>query len=127
VIKILGAKNLIKITSLMMLLLYVGKVLAITAIGGTIKIESLFFDNDGGVFAAFSPAPSLCQGGARFRMHAKVLPSQANHDELVSGLLTAYTGGITLRYIWVSHLGGTEEPCSNSHYLQLHMIEYSPK
>lgn len=117
----------IKILLFIFVLFGMNTSLALTAIGGTIEVESLFFDSDGGIFAAYSPAPALCLGGSRFRMHAKVLPSQVNHKELTSALLTAYTSGTTLRYIWVSHYGGSEEACSNTHYLQLHMIEYSGK
>lgn len=101
--------------------------LCATAVSGTRKVESLFFGEDGGVFVAFSPAPSMCAGGTRYRMHAKVLKSQGNHKELVSALLAAYMSGAELRYIWVSHFGGEEAPCSVNHYLQLHMMELSPK
>jgi len=65
-------KKLVQILLVVYLFSICSVVFAFTAEGGARKVESLFFDSDGSVFVAFSPAPSLCQGGNRFRMHAKV-------------------------------------------------------
>lgn len=79
------------------------------------------------MFVAFSSAPSMCEGGNRYRMQAKVLANQDNHPQLVSALRAACVSGAELRYIWLSHFGGEIVPCSMNHYLQLHMIELNPK
>jgi len=102
-------------------------VTVLTAEGGTRKIERVFFDSDGDLFVAFNPAPDLCEGGNRYRMHAKVSVKQPNHKQLVSALLVAYTMGTTLKFIWVEHIDNIVAPCSDSHYLRLLMIEYSSK
>jgi len=120
-------KSILKNISFGVALMVSCNVYALTAEGGTRKVERVFFDSDGDVFVAFNPAPDLCEGGDRYRMHAKVSIKQPNHKELVAALLTAYAVGITLKFIWVEHIDNITAPCSDSHYLRLLMIEYSSK
>ena len=91
--------------------------------GGTIKVQSMRF-SPSAVFVRFSPALNACEGGNQYRMHAKFPLTQLNSNELTSALLTAYTSGQTLQYVWVSNEG---ERCSNSRILNLDMIEFTYK
>lgn len=96
---------------------------------GPLKVSSLRVGDDG-VYIQFNPAPSACNGGNQYRMHARVRHSiSKNYDALVSSLLTAYTTGQSLNYIWFNDLPSGVEACSNNggELLELTMIEFSAK
>ena len=95
---------------------------AFTAEGGPFTVSSLRFGPDG-LYVKFNPAPALCGGGDQYRMHARVPSTALNYKELTSALLTAYTAGQQLLYIWVNNEGA----CSNTWILELSMIELQPK
>lgn len=75
----------------------------------------------GGFYVEFSPAPANCNGGDQYRMHAVVETSNPNYKEMVSMLITAYTAGKKVAYIWISGSG-----CSTSSILTLEIIEMEP-
>ncbi|TDF42254.1 hypothetical protein EYS14_05350 [Alteromonadaceae bacterium M269] len=95
--------------------------------GGTFKVSKLRLGGDG-VHVAFSPAPVDCNGGDHYRTHARLSVNTANYEAIYSALLTAYTTGNTLSYIWYNDLPSGVETCSNSGgYLGLTMVEFSSK
>lgn len=96
---------------------------------GPFKVSSLRIASDGGIFVEFSPAPSACNGGAHYRMHARVSNTKDNYNAMVSTLLTAYTTGQQFRYIWYQDLPVGVDSCSNSNgeILDLTVVEFSKK
>ena len=74
-----------------------------------------------GVSVRLDPAPSGCAGGENFRMHALVSATDPNFNALLSGLLTAYTTGERLAWIWYAD-GGS---CNDSEALALTQIEFA--
>lgn len=88
--------------------------------GGLFKIQSLRLAPDG-VYVRFNPAPTACQGGTQYGMHARFLYTQADAKTMTAELLAAYTSRDTLKGIWVSNEG---TPCSvNGQILNLDMFE----
>lgn len=100
-----------------------GLVGADTYQGGTFKVASLRVAPEG-IYVRFSPAPTACEGGDYYRMHALVPNSQSNFTSMTSTLLAAYTAENTLTYLWFS---GEGTPCSSSHFLNLNMVELTDK
>ena len=95
--------------------------------GGQFKVTSLRMAGDG-VYIQFSPAPSACNGGDQYRMHARVQHSvSGNYNTMVSTLLTAYTTGQTFKFIWYSALPAGFTSCGNNEILELIMVEFSNK
>ena len=90
---------------------------------GPLKVQSLRFA-DKNFLVRFNPALSACGGGDFYRMHAMVPHEQENSKELMAALLTAYSSGLSLQWVWFSNEG---EPCSQSHVLNLDAIEFSYK
>ena len=90
---------------------------------GIFKIESMRFET-GSVKVRFNPAPTACQGGNKYRMHAEIPLTQGGSKELVALMLAAYTANMTLSYLWFSNEGS---PCSSTHILNLDMAELSNK
>lgn len=96
---------------------------------GPFKVISLRTGNDG-VYIQFNPAPSACNGGSQYRMHARVRHSVSeNYNGMVSTLLTAFTTDQTLKYIWYSDLPAGVVSCSNNgnEILELKMVEFTNK
>lgn len=115
-----------KLKSLFFLIILLSCPLAVQANtyeAGRFRVQSILVA-DNGLYVRFSPAPVTCQGGERFRMHALVPNTQSNYSALTATLLTAYTTGETFSYIFFS---GEGAPCSNSHALNLDMVELSIK
>jgi len=96
--------------------------------GGDFKITSLRISGEG-VLVRFDPAPSACNGGTLYRMHAIVgRDVSPNYKVLVSALLTAYTAGVHFRYIWYADLPtGTEQCGNNGEILELTYFELENK
>lgn len=76
-----------------------------------------------GVAVRFSPAPKACGGGSQYRMHAVLSKDEVNYQALTSALLTAYTTGQKINYIFIRNAG----TCSNTHALGLYMVEFRNK
>lgn len=96
---------------------------------GPFSITSLRFGDDG-IYMQFSPAPTACNGGSQYRMHARVRHSVSNNYQVLAGvLLTAYTAKQNLRYIWYTDLPSNAEACSSSgpNILELTMLELAEK
>lgn len=90
---------------------------------GSFKVKSMRMGGDA-LYVQFEPAPNYCQGGSQYRMHAKVNKSQANFNELMSLAIVSYTTGASFNYLFLSNEG---QPCSNSHILDIDMLELKPK
>jgi len=96
---------------------------------GPFKVTSLRMA-DNGVYIQFSPAPSACNGGTQYRMHARVRHSVSeNYNAIVSTLLTAFTTDQTFKYIWYSDLPAGVASCSNNgnEILELTIVEFTNK
>jgi len=96
---------------------------------GPFKVTSLRMA-DNGVYIQFSPAPSACNGGDQYRMHARVQHSVSkNYNGMVSTLLTAFTTGQTFKYIWYSDLPTGVVSCGNigNEILELILVEFTNK
>ena len=89
----------------------------------TFKVASLRFE-DGGLKVRFNPAPTACQGGDKYRMHAEVVHGTAGAEAKISMLLAAYISGTTFRTLWFS---GEGTACSNSHILTLDGAELTER
>ena len=105
--------------------------------GGAFKVTSLRV-NGNSILVAFDPAPAGCNGGSQYRMHAKVTNTvsgdpdpvpRPNYNVMVSMLLTAYTTGQTLKYIWYNVLPSGATSCSNNgdEILTLNSFEFTQK
>ena len=86
---------------------------------GTRKVSSLRFDENS-IKISFNPAPTGCNGTDNYRMHAYIDQDAPNKDELVSGLLAAYTAGMEISYIWYNVGGG----CNAGSSLELTAFEF---
>ncbi|WP_316674838.1 hypothetical protein [uncultured Tolumonas sp.] len=93
-----------------------------TAEMGSWSVSSLRFAPEG-LYVQFNPAPASCGGGNQYRMHARVPNTATNYKELISALLTAYTTGQSLNFIFVKNEG----VCSSTSILELYMVEFTPK
>ena len=96
--------------------------------GGNFKIVSLRVSGDA-TYIQFSPAPTACNGGSHYRMHARVrVTSSENYEAMVSTLLSLYMSNQTLRYIWYQDLSAGITACSDSGgILELTMMELKQK
>jgi len=90
---------------------------------GTFKVESIRFA-DHGTYVRFNPAPNGCEGGESYRMHAVIPNDNVNADKITSALLAAYTADMRVQYLWFSNEG---KKCSETHILNLEMIEFKYK
>ena len=94
-----------------------------TVENGPFVVSQLRF-GEGGIHLALSPAPTGCNGGAQYGMHFKLDASaEAYHDQMISGLLTAYVSGQKLSNIWFRNHG----TCNNTRILHLYMFQFEPK
>ncbi len=90
---------------------------------GPFTVKQLRFGQSG-LHIALSPAPNSCGGGNQYGMHLKLDPTNEQyHDQMISGLLTAYASGTKLSRIWVRNEG----TCSPTHILHLYILEYEAK
>jgi len=97
--------------------------------GGSFKVSSLRVSNDG-VYIKFSPAPTACNGGSQYGMHARVRHTVSqNYDSLMSTLLSAYSAEHTFDYLWYNELPTGASACSNlsGEILELTMIKLENK
>ncbi len=110
------------LTTLLLSLSSMG-VYADTYEAGSFKVSWLRF-GQGGVFVTLNPAPQGCKGGSQYGSHFK-LPnsSEPHYNDMVSGLLTAYTANLALSGLWFRNEG----TCSNGHILELYMFRYAAK
>lgn len=96
--------------------------------GGMFRVASLRVGSDA-TFVQFDPAPSACNGGSHYRMHARVKASaMENYDAMVSTLLSAYMAEQRIRYIWYHDLPSGVQACNDAGgILDITMIELRPK
>lgn len=87
--------------------------------GGNFTVSRMRFGK-GGLFIALDPAPNVCNGGNQYRMHFKVDNTSDFYNDMVSGLLTAYTTKIPIAVLWYSNSG----TCTTTHIPLLEMFEY---
>ena len=105
----------------MILLLCISNSHAWTVEGGPLMVKSLRFGGDG-LYVAFNPAPTNCNGGDQYGMHVKISSTtHANYNAITSALLTAYTANKSFSHIWVNNEG----TCSPTHILSLEMLQFT--
>jgi len=90
---------------------------------GSFKVESIRLAASG-TYVRFEPAPTACEGGDHYRMHALISNENPNADKVVSTLLAAYAADLKFQYLWFSNDG---VQCSTTHILTLEMIELKHK
>lgn len=88
--------------------------------GGTKTITAMRVDG-GGVSIRLSPAPTNCNGGAQYRMHARVNATHPDYQAMVSSLLALKTSNKPIKYLWFNNSNIT---CDPTNILIINIIEY---